>query len=271
MMHDGMAGIGAVERAVRARTAEIGPFLDSNAQAFLERIYADGVAKYAARLRAHGFAGRGAVLDAGCGFGQWALALAMLGNDVAAVDTAPDRLIFLDGVVRAVPGLSVAVQRGSVTSLPFGDGVFAGVFSYSTLFLVPWREALAELARVLAPGGRLYVNANGIGWYKHLWYTAHNANQDYDPRRAAARVLDNTWRYEAGLDMQQGADILIEPEALSAELERLGFEDLRRGPEGTVFVEPPPPDCPKPFFGAEYLGDLGVYEIVATKRGGAAT
>jgi SAM-dependent methyltransferase len=54
------------------------------------------------------------------------------------------------------PGLP-AVQ-GDLFHLPFRDGVFDLVFNSSTLeHLEPWPVALAEMARVTRPGGRLFV------------------------------------------------------------------------------------------------------------------
>jgi SAM-dependent methyltransferase len=46
------------------------------------------------------------------------------------------------------------VQEGLATSLPFADGAFDCVYSFKVLAHVPEiREALAEMARVCAPGG----------------------------------------------------------------------------------------------------------------------
>jgi SAM-dependent methyltransferase len=57
----------------------------------------------------------------------------------------------------------------SALSLPFQDGAFSHVNSFVTLSVVPIRAALAELTRVLAPGGRLTVTLEGMGYWRRDW------------------------------------------------------------------------------------------------------
>lgn len=66
-----------------------------NDRLFLQRIYADGLDKYTDRLQAIGFAEHEHVLDAGCGYGQWSLALAGMNQAVSACDISPLRVNFL--------------------------------------------------------------------------------------------------------------------------------------------------------------------------------
>jgi len=242
--------------------------MPANDAAFLSRIYASGLDTYANRLRAIGFVGMDSVLDAGCGFGQWSLALADMNASVAAVDVADNRIEFIRRAGESLcPGkISPFVGSTSETNLPAMS--FDGVFCYGVLFLTPWKESLAEFARVLKPGGRLYVNANGLGWYKHLWYNAPNPADDYDPTEHAARVLLNTWNYRKGQPIKPGMDILVEPDELRSELENLGFENICVGGEGTLRAGNDPVVEAKSFFQSEYLGDTGVYEVTATKCDG---
>jgi ubiquinone/menaquinone biosynthesis C-methylase UbiE len=54
----------------------------------------------------------------------------------------------------------VAYVRGDARELPFGDGTFDAVGCFLALHLVPEPfRALAELIRVLAPGGRIAISA----------------------------------------------------------------------------------------------------------------
>ena len=60
---------------------------------FFNRIYAGGLQKYIDRLEAIGFSGQGAnVLDAGCGFGQWSLAMSSLIGYVVGIDVSAVRV-----------------------------------------------------------------------------------------------------------------------------------------------------------------------------------
>ena len=72
--------------------------LNTESDAFLRRVYADGLGKYADRLSQHGLSGCSRVLDAGCGYGQWGLALAADCDRVEAVDVDADRLAFVEAM-----------------------------------------------------------------------------------------------------------------------------------------------------------------------------
>jgi ubiquinone/menaquinone biosynthesis C-methylase UbiE len=59
---------------------------------------------------------------------------------------------------KAIKAGRVTLQHGDINALPFSDGQFNGVFTIQTLYF--WSDAtraLAEIYRVLKPGGRLVV------------------------------------------------------------------------------------------------------------------
>jgi ubiquinone/menaquinone biosynthesis C-methylase UbiE len=95
----------------------------------------------------------GLVLDLGCGPGAMLVPLAQAGHRVIASDLSPAmvaeaarRLVQLGQPSRAVVA--------SATELPFADGSLAAVVTTGVLEYVPdLRAAMAEIARVLAPGG----------------------------------------------------------------------------------------------------------------------
>ena len=115
-------------------------------------------------------------LDAGCGTGFQAALLEELGYVVHGVDISAGLL----AVARArLP--DAALARATVEALPYADGAFDAVACCgSTLSFVddPGR-ALGELARVLAPGGRLLLECEhkwnlDLGWAA-LGALAHDA------------------------------------------------------------------------------------------------
>lgn len=99
----------------------------------------------------------GRILDWGCGHGQIADRLRRRGIDVTAHDYDPT---LAEPVVRPLeryPEIPVHLSPDPVR-LPFDDGRFDSVLSLGVLEHVAQPEdSLRELARVLVPGGRLYV------------------------------------------------------------------------------------------------------------------
>ena len=110
------------------------PFRDYNYP--VHRLLADAARRHLGQLG-------GRVLDVGCGTSPYREFL-----------PAGARYVGLD---RAA-GASHADVRGDVGALPFADGSFDGALCTEVLEQSPrpW-QALAELGRVLRPGGRLYV------------------------------------------------------------------------------------------------------------------
>jgi ubiquinone/menaquinone biosynthesis C-methylase UbiE len=107
-------------------------------------------------------AGDEQVLDAGCGTGMMALRIAAQypGCTVQGIDIS-QKMIAVARRDAAAQGLAVAFRVASILDLPYPDGAFDLVVTnimYHHLDLAEKRRAVAEIARVLRPGGR-YVSA----------------------------------------------------------------------------------------------------------------
>ncbi|KAA2252462.1 class I SAM-dependent methyltransferase [Solihabitans fulvus] len=98
------------------------------------------------------------ILDAGCGSGVVSAAL----RDRGAVVTGFDRSTKMVELARQRLGGDAALQVADVTGpLPYPDGAFDDVVAALVLhYLEDWTAPLAELRRVLKPGGRLIVAVN---------------------------------------------------------------------------------------------------------------
>jgi ubiquinone/menaquinone biosynthesis C-methylase UbiE len=95
-------------------------------------------------------------LDSGTGSGALAFALASHVREVVGVDLVPELLEQARKRAERFPNVSFV--EGDATKLPFGYGSFDLAGSLRTLHHIPRPElAVAELARVTRPGGRLVV------------------------------------------------------------------------------------------------------------------
>jgi ubiquinone/menaquinone biosynthesis C-methylase UbiE len=99
-------------------------------------------------------------LDLGCGTGVVSVALAERGFTVIGVDHSPEMLEIARHKAREA-GLadSCSFEEGDVRRLRFADGEFGIVTCQGLLHhLEDMQTCLAELERVLEPGGRFYIS-----------------------------------------------------------------------------------------------------------------
>ncbi len=123
-------------------------------------LWAEHVARYAF---ASGFATGKRVLDAGCGTGYGAAALAPKARSVAGVDISAQAVDY--ALANAGAG-NVSYLRASATALPFTPGAFDLITAFEVIeHLQDWRELLSEARRVLAPGGVFLVSTPNRLYY----------------------------------------------------------------------------------------------------------
>ena len=108
-------------------------------------------------LLASEFEGRGRALEVGVGTGLLALPLHEAGVPLAGLDLTP---AMMEKLVEKAGGASpFPLIQGDATRMPFANDTFAGAYLRWVLHLIPnWYDALAEMARVVEPGGVLLVN-----------------------------------------------------------------------------------------------------------------
>ncbi|MFC1453222.1 class I SAM-dependent methyltransferase, partial [Verrucomicrobiota bacterium] len=95
-------------------------------------------------------------LDVGCNTGRYTRMLWDYGLHAIGVDRSEDIIRMAEG---AHPGLRFV--QGDALSLPFEDGRFPFVVAFGTVQCVErWQDFLAELCRVMRPGGAGLVETN---------------------------------------------------------------------------------------------------------------
>ncbi|MCP4246806.1 MAG: metalloregulator ArsR/SmtB family transcription factor [bacterium] len=145
------------------------------------------------------------VADVGAGTGYLLPLLTARFDHVIAVDPVPDML----EIARSHPALgradNVEYRTGDLSKLPISDGQVDLALAILVLHHVPSPpEALAELRRIVKPGGRLLV----------VEQAAHQCAEFHE------RMQDRWWGFEPG--------------ELSGEIERAGFSDIWHGPLRTA-------------------------------------
>ena len=97
------------------------------------------------------------ILDLGCGDGHLTERIAASGASVVGLDASPQ-------MAAAARARGIAVEEGSAEAMPFLEQSFDAVFSNAALHWVRGQEAmLAEVRRVLRPGGRFVAEMGGQG------------------------------------------------------------------------------------------------------------
>jgi ubiquinone/menaquinone biosynthesis C-methylase UbiE len=99
------------------------------------------------------------ILDLGCGPGALAVPLAVAGKQVVALDLAPK---MVEAARRNITerGATASYCVADAVALPFAAAAFDAVVTTGVLEYVPdVRRAVAEIARVLRPGGTVIATA----------------------------------------------------------------------------------------------------------------
>jgi SAM-dependent methyltransferase len=112
---------------------------------------------------------RGRVLDVGCGMGQFLLTTGQEGpaEILAGIDVDRDMLRCGSSLARETAGMGrrPAMAAGDALRLPFPDRTFDLVVCRVVLMSLPVAPAVRELARMVRPGGNLYLHLTGWGFY----------------------------------------------------------------------------------------------------------
>jgi SAM-dependent methyltransferase len=147
-----------------------------------------GAAFFCRELDRRGFAGTGPsrrILIAGCGLGHEAAAIHS--HYDAAVDGI-DLDMHVEPQWREAPGLTF--QAASVCDLPFDDDTFDAVFYHHVIEHVDNPAvSLAEIARVLKPGGWLFVGTPN----RHRLFSSVGSHRQLDWEATFGDKLKDNW------------------------------------------------------------------------------
>jgi SAM-dependent methyltransferase len=113
--------------------------------------------------------GRGRVLEIGVGTGILAAPLAARGIPLTGLDLS--RAMLAKIVEKSDGDLGFSLLQGDATRSPFADQAFGAAYCRWVLHLIPeWRTAVAELVRVVRPGGVVVIDPGGsTGAWREVW------------------------------------------------------------------------------------------------------
>ena len=117
-------------------------------------------------------------LDVSCGTGNYALALAGQGVEVAALDASSQMLQIAQSKATR-QGLSIDFRLGTAEDMPFANDSFDLVTAVLLLEFAPSpQKVLSEMLRVLKPAGRLVT---GVLGNHSLWAATRRAKSLFVP------------------------------------------------------------------------------------------
>ena len=212
---------------------------------------------YRRRLMALGFVGGERFLDAGCGMGQWSIAAAGLNRHVEGVDINSSRLLIATQIAKEQGIENIHFRNGSLESLPFEDNVFDFVFCYGVFMFANMPGALSEFYRVMKPKGRVYINANSLGWYLHMLIDRGIKGGD----RGAVKA---SLRYAIRSLLNRKANKIVTRRWLSRLLQMQGMSIKHMGSEGSIDISQERSSVP-PAYKDRYYGLEGIIELTAEK------
>jgi len=167
------------------------------------------------------------LVDVGCNWGRWTIAAAKRGYHAVGVDPSLQALLAARHVCAQL-GIEADFVIGDARHLPFRAGAVDTAFSYSVIqhFSKPdARSAVAEIGRVLTPGGRTVVQMPNAFGIRCLFHQA---------KRGLREPREFEVRYWSPGELRRMFEDLVGPARLSVD----GFFSLNAQPAEADVLPP---------------------------------
>ena len=170
------------------------------------------------------------MLDVGFGCGEEMRAVLGRGSIVVGIE-------YDHGLARAGRAGGLAVCQAAAEHLPFASRSFDGVMCKVVIPYTDEADAVAEIARVLRPGGVGHISYHGLGYFLRYLLT----DPDWKRRVYGARTMVNTYVYRLTGSRLPGfwGDTLYQAQRpLHRYYRRAGLELLRARPSRRFAAAP---------------------------------
>lgn len=134
---------------------------------------------------------------------------------------------------------------------------YDAIFCYSAIYMTDIRAAVANMANNLAPGGKIYFNTNGLGYFLDCIIHRRNDSQDY-----AVKSIENTIACLSGDVRDARYPVIVSPKMFLAAVRAAGLTVIASGGDGTIDLTR---SSPKQFFSGDYAGIPSVFEVLCEK------
>ena len=138
------------------------------------------------------------LLEIGCSWGRWCIAAAQAGYRPVGIDPSLNGVLAARRVTQQL-GIDACFAVADGRYLPFRSGTFDQVFSYSVLqhlSKLDVCEILADISRVLRPGGRSLIqmpNKFGVRCLYHQARRGFRATRGFEVRYWSPKELEETF------------------------------------------------------------------------------
>lgn len=230
---------------------------------FYERVYSKSLTIYEKRLSQISMKAKNLVLDAGCGFGQWTIALSHLNGFVVGIDADIKKVKIAKLKAQMENAKNISFEIGSIEQLPFNDESFDAIICYSVIYRTNFKKSLKEFYRILKPHGMVYIVTNAIGWYIFNLVTGHSSARDFNARIHSVQSIYQSIKYKFRKKIGKSkGDLFLSPTFISREMTSIGFKKILIQPEGHISLEG---KQKLPFYPKKFLGLTNVFELLAEK------
>jgi SAM-dependent methyltransferase len=178
------------------------------------------------RLLQLGFYNGELALDLGCGYGQWTIALGVLNKRAIGLDLHANRVnIAKELAIQSLqqPNIVNFIQGQAEQLESLQDDSVDFVYCYGVFMFLNQQKALAEIRRVLKPGGRLYICTNSYGWWLYLALRRGFTNKHIMFSSLRALMLGS-----------RGTPSSLSRGSLAKALRTADFEDIKVDLEGRI-------------------------------------